>query len=169
MTEKELIDHQESFRPRQEALIAEAAAARAALVTNLKEQQHTIGTERDRVARKEFAAEQSAKSADGQARREDRLADADRAEEQKYRKQAELADKRGDKAAAEEAREKAVQSDATADAHESRARQATLDAAAHRAEAADFASEKLETQKSTSEASTVAAASATPERVAGDR
>ena len=138
------------LRARADAITEQAKDLRKDLLEWHETRLTEVGIARDRAAREQYAAEQSAKSADIQVKREK----ADVAEMNKGAAELEAsalaAEKKGDLRVAEENRELAADYRNSADIHAARARQAELDAAELREQAAQQARRvvELETQKS---------------------
>jgi hypothetical protein len=137
------------LQARADALADQAKELRRDLLEWHETKLTEVGIARDRAAREQYAAEQSAKSADIQVARE--KADAAKLAKDAAEIDADVlaAEKKGDSRAAEEHRELAADYRNAAEVHTARARQAELDAAELREQAAQHARRvvELETQK----------------------
>jgi hypothetical protein len=122
----------------------QAAQLRQDLLDQTQEKMTEIDIARDRAARAQYGAEQSAKSADIQVAREQRAAEESSKLAADTNAQAEAAATRGDALAAEELRETASSHAAAAVVHSDRARQAELDAAELRAQAEQHGQQVVE-------------------------
>jgi hypothetical protein len=129
---------------RADMLTDQATRLRRELLDSTEAKFGEIGITRDRAARDQYGAEQSAASADIQVKRERREADEATKGAADEEAKAAAAEKRGDAHAAEEMRENAMSLRSAADVHAQRARQATLDAAELREEAAQHARRVVE-------------------------
>ena len=141
----------EQLNERAFGLAEQAADLRKQLTATTEAKFTEIGIARDRAAREQYAAEQSAKSADLQIQREHTAAkelnDAAAQEDAK----ATAASTRGDDRAVEAAQESALTMRSSAGVHTNRARQAEADAAELRAAATAHGQRvaELEAQKAT--------------------
>lgn len=138
------------LRARADAITGQTKELRRDLLEWHETRLSEIGIARDRAAREQYAAEQSAKSADLQVKRENNEVEAMRKGAAELEAAAAAAEKKGDLRAAEEHRELAADYRNAGEIHAARARQAELDAADLRVQAAKHAQRvvELETQKS---------------------
>jgi hypothetical protein len=125
-----------NLKPRIEALQTESKSTRRELADRYKTDETRLGIERDRVARDQYAADQAAKSADLQVKRDTNDAATEAKKAAEFEALAAKEERSGDRAAAEESREIAEVARVKQETHLARSRQATLDAAELRERAA---------------------------------